>query len=264
MQKFNFVNVLNQSIKPSRLLVILKKIVSRFLPYQGSLSKDENLKWIKKNVSEVSVFANTISSSLWEEAISQSNILEKKANKILKNIEYDLGGGAAYPLLYFLTRYLNPDNVLETGVAAGFSSYAILSALHKNGKGMLYSSDFPYFRIKDPEKYIGIVVEEKLRNNWHLFVEGDQNNLKKIFKRIKKIDMFSYDSDKTYSGRSKTLKKVSNLLNENSVIIMDDIQDNSFFYDFIKENNISNWKVFEFQSKYLGIIGKIVNKKDFS
>ena len=77
----------------------------------------------------------------------------------MENIQYNLGGGADYPLLYFLTRYLNPENVLETGVAAGFSSYAILSALQKNRKGTLYSSDFPYLRIKNPERYIGIVVE---------------------------------------------------------------------------------------------------------
>ena len=180
----------------------------------------------------------------------------------MKNIKYDLGGGADYPLLYFLTRYLRPENVLETGVAAGFSSYAILSALQKNGKGKLYSSDFPYFRLKDPEKYIGIVVEKSLRKNWNLFIEGDENNLPKILKTVKKIDIFSYDSDKTYSGRSKTLTKVSKFLTENSVIIMDDIQDNSFFYDYIKENNISNWKVFEFNNKFLGIIGKLVNLKN--
>ena len=156
-----------------------------------------------------------------------------------------------------MTRYLRPESVLETGVAAGFSSYAILSALQKNGKGKLYSSDVPYFRIKDPEKYIGIVVEKKLKNNWHLFVKGDENNLPMIFKQVKQIDIFSYDSDKTYSGKSKTFKKVFDYLTENSVIILDDIQDDSFFYDFIKKNNILNWKLFEFQNKYLGIIGNL-------
>ena len=84
----------------------------------------------------------------------------------------------------------------------------------------------------------------------------------KIFKKVEKIDIFSYDSDKTYLGRSKTLKKVSKFLTENSVIIMDDIQDNSFFYDYIKENNISNWKIFEFNNKYLGIIGKLIKDKN--
>ena len=261
MQKFNFFNVLKQSLKPTRFFVILKKVYSRFFSYEGSLSKDQNLKWIKRNISEVSTFATILSSPLWEEAVTQSNILEKNANKTLETINYDLGGGAAYPLLYFLTRYLRPDNVLETGVAAGFSSYAILSALKKNGKGTLYSSDFPYFRINNPEKYIGIVVEKDLKKNWNLFVEGDDNNLPKIFKSVKKIDLFSYDSDKRYSGRSKTLKKVSNFLSENHVIIMDDIQDNSFFHDFIKENNISHWKIFEFQNKYLGLIGQVASIK---
>ena len=262
MQKFNFINVLKQSIKPSRFLVMINKIRRRFFFNEGTLTQDQNLKWIKENVTEVSNFAKTISPQLWEEAITQSKKIEQNANKTLENIPYNLGGGADYPLLYFLTRYLSPENVLETGVAAGFSSYAILSALQKNGKGTLYSSDFPYFRIKDPERYIGIVVEKNLRKNWNLFIEGDENNLQKIFKIVKKIDIFSYDSDKTYSGRSKTLKKVSKFLTENSVIIMDDIQDNSFFYDYIKENNISNWKVFKFNNKYLGIIGKLINFKN--
>ena len=262
MQKFNFINVLKQSIKPSRFLVMINKIRRRFFFNEGTLTQDQNLKWIKENVTEVSNFAKNISPHLWEEAITQSKIIEQNANKTLENIPYNLGGGADYPLLYFLTRYLSPGNVLETGVAAGFSSYAILSALQKNGKGTLYSSDFPYFRIKDPERYIGIVVEKNLRKNWNLFIEGDENNLPKIFKIVKKIDIFSYDSDKTYSGRSKTLKKVSKFLTENSVIIMDDIQDNSFFYDYIKENNISNWKVFKFNNKYLGIIGKLINFKN--
>tara|TARA_B100001989_G_C24234983_1_gene314440 strand:+ start:346 stop:477 length:132 start_codon:yes stop_codon:yes gene_type:complete len=43
---------------------------------------------------------------------------------------------------------------------------------------------------------------------------------------------------------------------------MDDIQNNSFFHDYIKENNISNWKVFKFHGKYLGIIGKLVSQKN--
>ena len=261
MQKFNLKNVLIQSLKPTSFLVMFNKVINRLFSYRGSLSKNKNLKWIKENLSDISTFANNISPALWKEALKESTILEENANKTLEKIKYPLGGGAAYPLLYFLTRYLRPESVLETGVAAGFSSYAILSALQKNGKGKLYSSDFPYFRIKDPEKYIGIVVEKKLKNNWHLFVKGDENNLPMIFKQVKQIDIFSYDSDKTYSGKSKTFKKVFNYLTENSVIILDDIQDDSFFYDFIQKNNILNWKLFEFQNKYLGIIGNLIHQE---
>ena len=44
MQKFNFLNVLKQSLKPTRFFVMLKKVYSRFFSYEGSLSKDQNLK----------------------------------------------------------------------------------------------------------------------------------------------------------------------------------------------------------------------------
>ena len=77
-----------------------------------------------------------------------------------------------------------PKTILETGVAAGFSSQSFLSALAKNGSGKLYSSDYPYFRIPNPEKYIGIVVDKELQNNWELYIEGDKANLDKIIRKL--------------------------------------------------------------------------------
>ena len=97
-------------------------------------------------------------------------------NKKLKKIKYDLGGGGFYPLLFFIVKYIKPNIVVETGVAAGFSSYAILKAIEENKKGRLYSSDFPYFRIPNPEKYIGIIVPEKLKKSWDLLIDGDNIN----------------------------------------------------------------------------------------
>lgn len=257
MQNLNFKNVFFQARKPSRFFVMIGKIYNRIYKYEGSLSKEQNLEWIKNNVSEISSFANSISPKIWKESKMQSNILEKNANDILKDLKVNIGGGAAYSLLYFLTRYLKPENVIETGVAAGFSSNSILTALHKNGKGKLYSSDFPYFRIKNPEKYIGIVVEKKLKKNWELFIEGDSNNLRRICKKLKKIDIFSYDSDKTYHGVKSAFEKISNLLTQDTVIILDDIQDHSFFYDYLKQKNILNWRVFQFEGKYLGLISNL-------
>jgi hypothetical protein len=45
------------------------------------------------------------------------------------------------PSLYLLTRLLRPNAIVETGVAAGVSSYFILQALQDIGKGQLYSVD---------------------------------------------------------------------------------------------------------------------------
>ena len=38
---------------------------------------------------------------------------------------------------------------------------------------------------------------------------------------------------------------------------MDDIQDNSFFYDYVEETKPDSWYVFEFEGKYVGMIGKL-------
>lgn len=244
-------------MKPSRLLVMLKKINKRILDKRGRHENEANLKWLESNSLDIEEFATNLDAELWNEARKVSTLLEKHASKILDNIEFDLGGGGAYPFLYFVTRYMKPDNIVETGVAAGFSSSAFLLAIKKNRIGKLYSSDFPYFRLPNPERYVGIVVEETLRDNWRLYLDGDESNLPKIVSQAKEIDIFHYDSDKSYSGRQYALSAISNSLSDRGVIIMDDIQDNSYFYDFVEDNKPESWLVFEFQNKYIGMIGKL-------
>ena len=45
-----------------------------------------------------------------------------------------------YVLLNSLVSYFKPKNIVETGVAAGVSSHAILTAVEDNKRGHLYSS----------------------------------------------------------------------------------------------------------------------------
>ena len=61
MQNLNFKNVFFQARKPSRFFVMIGKIYNRIFKYEGSLSKEQNLEWIKNNVSEISSFVNSIS-----------------------------------------------------------------------------------------------------------------------------------------------------------------------------------------------------------
>jgi predicted O-methyltransferase YrrM len=143
---------------------------------------------------------------------------------------------------------------VETGVAAGYSTQAILKAIQVNGSGRLYSSDFPYFRLDRPEQYIGILVDDDLKANWELYVGGDAKNLKQIAAKIDRVDLIHYDSDKTYRGRRSALKLLEPLLSQNAVIVMDDIQDNSFFYDYVRAMP-RPWRVFDGGGKVVGLIG---------
>lgn len=256
MQELKIKNVLNQALKPSRLSTMLRKVYARLFDVRSSLSKEENLEWIQSRCLEFSEYASKIDPELWKETEEVSQIIARKSQDILSEIGIKLGGAGFYPALYFITRYTKPDCIVETGVAAGFSSYAFLYAIGKNRKGSLYSSDFPYFRISNPEKYIGIVVDPALKSNWNLYIEGDVINLSKISKKVEHIDIFHYDSDKSYSGRMNALSIIGGKMDEASIILMDDIQNNSHFHDLVSRRNL-NYCIFEFQSKYIGLIGKL-------
>jgi len=144
MQKTNIKNILIQAMNPSKLIVMLKKVGKRIVDQRGRRTKSENLTWLKSQQSSFKKLAISLDATLWKEAEEISRILEENASKILSNIKYPLGGGGAYPFLYFITRYIKPECIVETGVAAGFSSYSFLAAIKKNGIGKLHSSDFPY------------------------------------------------------------------------------------------------------------------------
>lgn len=215
----------------------------------------EALEWCRGHAESLKAYVCTLDPVLWGEAAETCRRLDAAAQATLANIHVNLGGGGHYPLLYFLTRYLNPAVVMETGVAAGWSSQAVLLALRENGAGgRLYSSDFPYFRYRGPERLIGLVVDEALKSGWRLYINGDKNNLPRMLEQVERIGIFHYDSDKSYNGREHAIRLVEAKLADKAVVIFDDIQNNFHFRDYV---GAKSWpfRVFEFQSKYIGLTG---------
>lgn len=253
-------NVVVQALKPRRFAVMANKVLERMGESQNPVSRRHNLAWIKGELSDFAILASSWDSSLWAESQTRCREIEIQAQHTLRQIPYDLGGGGVYPFLHFLIRYMKPNNVVETGVAAGFSSYAFLDAMDLNKKGTLYSSDFPYFRLPNPERYIGILVPEGLKSRWHLHIEGDKRNLPRIFTKMTgAIDLFHYDSDKSYAGRKHAIDTVYAKLAHDAVVVMDDIQDNSFFRDYVASHALGKpYRVFEFEGKFVGMIGEPV------
>lgn len=232
----------------------MQKIRKRFFEHQKGITLKQNRQWCERAAQSFDAFATRLDKAIYAECKEFEINLALRAKQLIENKCLDLGGGGHYPLIYFLTRYFQPEYVVETGVAAGYSSQAFLKAMRVNNKGNLYSSDFPYFRLRNPEQYIGILVENQLKKRWNLFIKGDKVNLPEISFLVPRVDIFHYDSDKTYSGRFFALKTMEKLFHQGTIIIMDDIQDNAFFYNYIQNKNF-NWCVFEFYGKYVGIIG---------
>lgn len=247
------VQSLRNATRPGFLPVMARKVLVRIRERTWRVHPEAE-QWAASHAAPVDDYARAIDPQLWDEAVAVGEELRRRGEQVLTPLGIDLGGGGHYPLLYFLVRRLKPAVVVETGVAAGYSSRAILTALAANGSGHLYSSDFPYFRMEEPEKYIGVLVEPELRDRWTLRTKGDRVNLPEILAEVDGVDLFHYDSDKPVDGRRFALDLISTKLRPGAVVLMDDIQDNDHFRDHVAASGAS-FHVFEFGGKYIGAIG---------
>lgn len=251
------INVARAAMNPRRFMVMSKKALRRVADERGSLSSDANRAWLEEHAQDFEVMASGIDAELLREAQTFGEQLRERAKQVLPTLGVRLGGSGFVELLYFLTRLRQPECAVETGVAAGFSSQAILTALDRNGSGTLHSSDFPYFRLPDPERFIGVLVEERLKYRWRLHLDGDEANLPRILADVPAIDLFHYDSDKSYAGRRRALELIEPNCTPDTLIVMDDLQDGSFFCDHVTERGISAYTVLRFQGKFVGVIGNL-------
>lgn len=243
-------NVAKNSLKRGNFPVMAGKILLRLRE-----KRQDATEWCRANAEPCGEYLQALDPGLWQETLRVTRDLGARGEAKLAAIGLDMGGGGNYELLYFLARRLKPGTVVETGVAAGWSSQAILEALRANANGgRLWSSDFPYFRYDNPERLIGCVVDEELKNGWHLYIDGDRANLKRILRETTAIDLFHYDSDKSYAGREFAIGAVGPRLSANAAVIFDDIQDNFHFRDYVGARNVP-WKVFEFGGKFVGLVG---------
>jgi predicted O-methyltransferase YrrM len=233
---------------------MLRKVGLRVTERRYTRERSDAKAWAEERAVDATELLRAIDATLWDEAAAWATEFESHASQRLRPVGFDLGGGGHYPLLYFLTRRMRPEVVVETGVAAGWSSVAILSALERNGAGTLLSSDFPYFRLPDPERFVGWLVPQGLRHRWQLDIDGDRKALPRFMRSAPSVDLFHYDSDKTDAGRRFAMNTVGPYLSPGAVVVMDDIADNNFFRDYVAASNLRT-HVFKFEAKYLGVIG---------
>jgi predicted O-methyltransferase YrrM len=237
---------------PSRAPVLAGKVIKR-LRGESDRGSAENDSWLAAHSISAEEVARPLDPTLWEEAEAFGSEFNRHAKALLEQIPHKLGGGGDYRFLYWLSRYLQPEVVLETGVAAGWSSRAFLVALDRNGRGKLYSSDLPYFRIPQPERFVGVLVEPELRGRWELQIEGDQVNLPRMLEDIDQIDIFHYDSDKLWSGRDFAMNLIAPKLAPGGIMLMDDIANDSWFRRYVTARRVP----FHVVDERYGIIGNL-------
>jgi hypothetical protein len=176
------------------------------------------------------------------------------ARRKVETTPYKMGGGGNMSLLYIVCEKIQARYAIETGVAYGWSSLAILLSLNKRSDGMLVSIDMPYPAMGN-EDYVGIVIPPQLKGSWRLFREPDISGLPKALKSVPHLDLVHYDSDKSYLGRMISYPKLYDKLRTGGVFVSDDIGDNLAFKHFCDANNIYP-VIIDFEKKFVGVFVK--------
>lgn len=212
--------------------------------------------WCKKNA----ISQNSALNLLGVE--SDIIILEEKYPEIIlkskkeeENCPVKMGGEGAVSFIYTLLKNSEYKNIIETGVAYGWSTLAILLALKDKKDSFLISNDMPYIKMNNDD-YVGCVVPSELHNKWKLQREADIKGIPKALSYFNnKIDACHYDSDKSYRGRMWSSPLLWKALKKGGLFISDDINDNLAFKHFC-ESIERKPIIIKHNEKYVGIIKK--------
>ncbi len=213
-------------------------------------------KWASKHV--VSFYDALTKLGITGEASELNDSILKEGKELADKSVVKMGGPGDLNLLFNSVHLIRPSRVIETGVAYGWSSLAILKAMSINGRGKLYSVDMPYPKMGN-EAYVGIVVPKIYSDRWSLIREPDRYGLKKAIKMAGgKVSLCHYDSDKSWCGRDYAFPLLWNALEPGGLFISDDIQDNMYFSEFVKTKSIP-FAITKSDEKFIGIIRKPLN-----
>jgi predicted O-methyltransferase YrrM len=144
-------------------------------------------------------------------------------------------------LCYLACRLIEPQTVVETGVAYGVSSAYILTALRENRRGTLYSVDLPPLRRKS-ERFWGIAVDHDLRGRWGLHRGTSARVLPRLLRETPTVDLFVHDSLHTHRNMRREFDTVWPHLREGALLLADDVERNRAFGD-LRQKAPELWRV---------------------
>lgn len=167
-----------------------------------------------------------------------SEVREKLETRLKTHGDPDSSARLLAPsVIYTVVRALKPETTIETGVENGISTYFILSALERNGYGMLHSIEIRETldsNIFKEGKKTGWVVPEELRHRWNFLLGDSKEILPRILSELKSVDIFMHDSEHTYEHMNFEFRTAWRYLHDGGVLLSDDIYLNKAFEDFIR------------------------------
>lgn len=206
-------------------------------------------KFKQKNIPLIDYISTTTGVSIKKiqtiiQELEESHIIKKTYSKlhVIEN-DTDTKGFIGnilkedFILLYVLVRLFRPKAMIETGVASGMSTTAILAAMKKNKQGKLYSIDLPLERILKrtfpdgmryekafpKNKQIGWLVPNDLKQYWDLLLGDVRDTLPPLLKRLGKIDIFFHDDLHTPEHMYWEFNLIWPYLKNKGILLSDDV-----------------------------------------
>ena len=131
------------------------------------------------------------------------------------------GSSELIKLIYVLCTLEKPELVVETGVAHGFSTAAILAALDSNAYGRLISIDLPHLHPRAVDS-IGAAVPAMLRERWMLHLGPAAVGVKRILPQGECVDLFVQDASHTRRGQLMEYRAAWSHLKPRGYLVSDD------------------------------------------
>lgn len=241
-------------LRPKYYREFFSLLRNRLLGNKKENTRQESIEWCQKLEVDTNEAIRLLTGKPISLTIDKEFEAEfEEAHRAESTCPVKMGGAGNLDLVYHLCEFLEAREVVETGVAYGWSSLAILLSLQKR-KGHLRSVDMPYAKMGNDD-FVGIVVPQKLRENWELIRLPDSKGLKIALDKTRQLDLCHYDSDKTYAGRMFAYPLLWEKLRSGGIFMSDDIQDNLGFRDWCNKMKLQP-VIIGMNGKYIGVIKK--------
>jgi len=147
---------------------------------------------------------------------------------------WDDGDAQLVRLAWCLVAHLRPQTIVETGVARGLTTRALLEGIERNGGGHLWSIDLPPLLERDLARETAAAVPQALRKRWTLLRGSSRSHLPSLTEDLGRIDIFVHDSMHTTRNVLFELGAVWPVLAPGGVALIDDVEKNAAVGEFLR------------------------------
>jgi hypothetical protein len=141
------------------------------------------------------------------------------------------GDAGLVRMVWCLTRHLQPERVVETGVAHGLTSRFVLDAMKRNGTGHLWSIDLPPLN-EDLRRQVGMAVSDDLASRWTYILGSSRRKLPRLLSQLGQIDLFIHDSLHSERNVRFEIDQAWKALRPGGGVVVDDVDANWGFHSF--------------------------------